>query len=174
MALSRNLGHAGSTAALQTLQSDASRHVCTRWEHLLASSFLASHSTWHQNAALAIEKSIVAIEPPDNTDTDNGIIALELHSISGDASNASVVQSKKTHACRVHSVYTVFSNPKGSVEEGGQDGLEGGRVWMRWSRIQFADVQLLPEMVNAAVINNMYVKQMQSISASRSSAPWDS
>ena len=129
LALSRNLGHAGSTAALQSLECDSTRFVTVRWELLLSNSIACAHEVWHGHAAQSIEQAV------QSAGEDSGVVALELHAVSGDASNASVVQSKKTHVCRVHSVYAVHTSTE-------RDGI---KTWFKWSRVQYGDVQLLPE-----------------------------
>lgn len=140
LALSRNLGHAGSLAALQSAECDSTRHVCVRWEMLLSNSFQAGHAAWHGNAALSIDQAVEASSQNHHQDDHDGVVALELHGVSGDASNASVLQSKKTHVCRVHSVYAVHT----STDQTQADGTQSMH-WLKWCRVQFSDVQLLPE-----------------------------
>lgn len=140
LALSRNLGHGGTVAALQTLDAESSWQTCAFWEHMFSASILASHADFHAQANEAIS----------DLQDEQMPLRFEFQGFSGDATNSNIVQSSKVHTCVVRSAYLVPH-----VREG-QEG------WAILQRQSLADVQLLPDSVTGAVIYQMYQKQLRS------------
>ena len=146
LALSRNLGHGGGEATLQTLDSESSRQTCSAWEHLFSSSILASHADFHAGACREIDQLVADME-------DLLPKCWEFQGFSGDATNSNLVQNSKVHTCVVRSAYVLPT----------QQGPEGD--WDQFKVLTkqcLTDIQLLPETVTSNVINKMYQKQLRS------------
>eukprot|EP00438_Fugacium_kawagutii_P005301 Skav231731 [mRNA] locus=scaffold638:10945:15691:+ [translate_table: standard] len=150
LALSRNLGHSGALAALQTLEADLSRQTCCSWEHMLSHSILASHHRFHHFANRALAGAPEAKHPD----------VFELHAFGGDATNSNLVQSSKVHTCVIRSAYIV---PVSVDSDPGDDGAGQQEQYKILTRKCLADLQLLPESVTAAVIKEVYRKQFGSV-----------
>lgn len=142
LAMSRNHGHSGSIATLETLNADLSRQTCCAWEHLFSHSIIASHFAFHTSSNEAIEV------------LDSGLVPFEFHGFSGDATNSNLVQSSKVHTCTIRSSYVIPEGPEAPEGE-----PQTYKVLMRKC---LGDLQLLPESVTASVIIDVYRKQLKS------------
>ena len=108
MALKRNQGH----ASIEALKAHVDEIVFTRqivavWENLVATMLLLDSRAWYQAQYAYLKefwsaraRQLAAAPTPPKP-----ALTWEVHTIRGDATNSSVVESSKAHVCEVMSLF---------------------------------------------------------------------
>jgi hypothetical protein len=162
MALARNVGHAGAHATAMMLDSDATRQVCCSWEMLLNSSIMCDIYDWQKQMGDNLK---LAAGMTQNID----FRTFEIHTFRGDATNSSVLQSKKVQGCEVVSryCYPVFgqqhADGDGNDIGGDDDGTNNDIFACVTERRAYADLQFLPHSLSGEAMHDVYIKQLRSV-----------